>query len=220
MSKLCPTCDNPVDDGVFFCPACGQRVSPPPKWTKLIFFVSMALIIAIVLGIVLFDNSYAKPIENHITVILDGTLEDVEAMAPMRYWRDSCHRYTGKTAEQYQQHVLNAAAAQGEALKEEYGKNVSISFYVKEKTAFKREDHEAAALAFAAQYNIPIKQVKKMYDLTIKYTIKGSKGKDSDLAYCSVVKIYSNWYLFTYVEDEWGNYQVYFLVESQYSSIQ
>ncbi len=158
--------------------------------TAIIGGVALLLVAAILCGI--FVPTEKTPVKDLINITLKGDFDKLEKLLPedfIEWYEDENEGDFGKLIESEEE----TADKYLEALEEEYGEKIRISFKVTEKKVLsdKKLDNIKDSLK---EIGINKKDVKKAVQLDVDYTIKGSDDNDEDDFKITVVKIGGKWY--------------------------
>lgn len=158
--------------------------------TAVIGVVALLLVGSILCGI--FVPTEKTPVKNLINITLEGDYDKLEEILPKDYI-DYLEDEMKVELDDLIELLEKGSDVVMEAMEEEYGDDIRITFKVTEKKVLsdKKLDDIKDALK---EIGISKKDVKKAVKLDIDYTIKGSDDSDEDDCKVTVVKIGSKWY--------------------------
>ena len=223
MSKFCPNCGAQIDDDGVFCPSAKSPKedsvieTPVPVVKKrlsrkqlLIGGGILTAVIGAVLALVLLIAGFVTPI-NHYIAIYKGDFSKIEAMAPDEYWTYKVQQNNTSKSQYLQEFIEGYKERYATALEETHGKILQVSWKL---LHIKKADEgvtEGVANALAKNCDIDAGKVKRVYDVILKFTIKGTDFSNVCAETCAVVQIGSDWYLMRYTESE-GSYAAHFVI--------
>lgn len=201
MSKFCKQCGNQMADNEVVCASCGASQEPIPQdvinsaaaeegKTKsgngkfIAIIVAIVVIILIVLKLIFGTAAYEKPLKNFFDGIEDKDGGKIEEAFPEFYGDKMTKLYDfDDLADTLYNH-----------LEDEYGKNIKISYKVKDKEKIDKDDLEDIEEEIKDTYDEKVK-VSKGYELELEIKVKGKKDKDKNKSEIEVYKIDGDWYL-------------------------
>lgn len=184
------------------------------KKKALLGAIAGALVVVILLAIFIpmIFKGYKKAIDNYIDVSINGKVNKIEKLAPKEYWE-----YLEDEEEVDIDELIDELEEewedQEEYIEEQYGKRIKATYKVTKKKEVSKKVLKGIAEAIEDEYDIDSKKVKKVYDLKVKVTIKGSEDEDTNSAKLSVAKIGGSWYVINYYESG-DEYNVSFAADS------
>jgi len=212
MSNFCTSCGAQVPDGAYACPGCGAiqaqnatPVNPTPTNTYvapaptpaqynpsapaqkstsgIIGMVAVGIIAIIVIALIasIFGGGYKKPIKNLFEGIEKSDWKKFSSAFPEERFKKMEKASDG---DDYIEGIT-------EMLEDDYGKNIKISFKIKDKEKLDKDDIEDLEDDYEDTYEEKIK-IKK---LEVESTVKGKDDKDTDTADMVVGKIGLKWYI-------------------------
>ncbi len=184
------------------------------KNKTLIGAVAGALVVVIlaIIFIPMIFSGYKKAIDNYLDVSFKGQLKKIEKLAPKEYWE-----YLEDEEEIDLDEIIDELEeeweGQEELLEDTYGKRVKATYKVTKKKEVSKKVLKGIAEAIEDEYDIDSKKVKKVYELKVKLTVKGSEDEDTDTSKLNVAKIGGSWYIINYYESG-DEYNVSFVADS------
>lgn len=218
---FCSNCGSEMKEGNLFCSNCGAKTADvgqqtpsdtqgmpgytpeaypnynqqgkKPNNNKIIGIavVGVAALLVIFLLAKLFGGlgtpGYEKPIQYMCEGMEKGKFKTMMKAFP-DYIADQFEDFYGDDMDDMMDNMLDS-------LKDEYGKNVKISYKVVDKEKLDKDDIEELEDGVKYYYGEKIK-IKEAYELEVELKVKGSKGSDKDTSDIKVIKIGSSWYFY------------------------
>ena len=201
MSKFCKQCGNQMADNEVVCASCGASQEPIPQniinsaaaeegksksgnGKFIAVIVAIVVIILIVLKLIFGTAAYEKPLKNFFEGIEDKDGDKIEEAFPEFYGDKMTKLYD----------FDDVADELYDRLEDEFGKNIKISYKIKDKEKIDKDDLEDIEEEIKDDYDEKVK-VSKGYELELKLKVKGKKDKDEHTSELEVYKIDGDWYI-------------------------
>lgn len=201
MSKFCKQCGNQMADNEVVCASCGASQEPIPQniinsvaaeegksksgnGKFIAVIVAIVVIILIALKLIFGTAAYEKPLKNFFEGIEDKDGDKIEEAFPEFYGDKMTKLYD----------FDDVADELYDRLEDEFGKNIKISYKIKDKEKIDKDDLEDIEEEIKDDYDEKVK-VSKGYELELKLKVKGKKDKDEHTSELEVYKIDGDWYI-------------------------
>lgn len=217
MSKFCFNCGNQLGENDQFCQKCGAKQNTAPNAApaatpaapakKLPFnltknsLIGIGAVVALLVVVIIIissltASSYKDAIDLMVDVSLNGKIEKLEKLAPKEFWEyyeEESDITVKEMIEEYKDE--NVYESMMEELEKDYGKNIKVSYKIKEKEKLEKDELDEIKDGLKENYGIAKKSVKTGYEVEVELTIKGKDDKDSQTNTINVVKIGKGWYI-------------------------
>ena len=155
--------------------------------------VAIVAVLAIIIGLIAsLGGGYKTALNNYYKKYLIGkaTQSTIKNMYPKEYWEemDTDPEEAWESYEEYSEDMV-------EALEEEYGKNLRVTYKITDKDKLDKDDLKELREDLHESWGVKKKAVKKAYELELDLTIKGRDDEETDEATVTVAKIGSRWYI-------------------------
>lgn len=220
MSKFCTSCGSQIPDGASNCPGCGVSVipvasnpaptpvapvtatyqqpmanptvsnpaAPNPKSKSTMIGVISVAVIAILVIVLLVNIFGGGGYKKAISTMVDGMEKadwDKYSSVLLKEERKTMESWTDGDD------IMDMMM---ESFEDDYGKNIKISYKIKDKEKLDKDDIEDLEDEYDDTYGKKI-DIEKAYTLEVEMTIKGKDDKDTDTDDMTVVEVDSDWYV-------------------------
>ncbi len=210
MSKFCGKCGAELPDEAMFCTACGENFAVAPEapatpendFIKKImeykkFFlpgaIALGAIIIVIVLIVALSSSPKDAVKNYVNGTFNGDYDAFIDMQPTEVWEYMEKEYDQEMPDEKDFEEIYESSL--EALEEEYGKDVSVSYKVTDKDELDEDDLKDIRNTLKDTYDISKKDVTAAYELDVELTIEGDDDEETKDATFIVYKLNGDWYV-------------------------
>ena len=203
MSKFCENCVAEMDDNQVVCPNCGNgaeaqssTVEEPIKETTttastssvnkenlkkygIIGGIALAVIVVLALLISLLSGGWKKPIDNYFKGM---------AKFNAKTYTKAYVKFIAKDMDLDKDDMKDMK----EAFEDEYGKNVKISYKIKDKEKIDKDDLKKVQEYVEEKYDEKVK-ISGGYKVSVKATIKGKDKSETNTTDMYVYKVDGKW---------------------------
>lgn len=157
------------------------------KINPILIAIPVVALIAIIVIIVANSSSYKTPIKNYAKGAEKGDYKLMMKAYPKEIRDEELKDVTDEELEKQGKYLV-------EQYKETYGDNYKFKLEFKDKEEVDKDKLDEFNEYFKEEYNAN-RKVTKIYRLTVKLTVKGSKKNDDEESVFYVGKIDDKWYL-------------------------
>ncbi len=170
----------------------GKAKQNPKMWIAPGGILAALIAVIVILAIVIGNSGYKSALNNYCKLMM-GNIKYMEKMAPKEYW-DYLEEEEDVDLDEIKEELEDSFDDMKDELEDEYGKNVKMTYEVRDEDKLSKKEIKKIQEALEDQYDMDVK-VKKGYELRVKFTIKGSEDDDSEKTDLTVVQIGSKWYV-------------------------
>ncbi len=159
----------------------------------------LALVIVLVLSMSLFTGcgaAYSGSVDNFLEATYEGKVDKIERLAPDAYWDDLKDGLTGMTLAEVEDAYEKMYTKILEQLEDEIGEFKGISYEIINEAKIEEEKLNEIAEAISDRLDINKDEIKRGYEIDIKYTLKGADDEMVEYDLLEVIKIGSDWYVY------------------------
>ena len=157
-----------------------------------------------------FGNGYEKAIDNFVDASMYGKAKAVKALAPKELWEYIEEEYdiTPDAVADYYEEMSEGSL---EALEEEYGKNIKVSYVLDEADEVDEYQYDKIKDKLK-ECGVKRKDIKKAVEVEAEMKIKGKEDADTAEVELVFVKIGGDWYYYEGIESiislvSWGFFE-------------
>ncbi|MBR6633474.1 MAG: zinc ribbon domain-containing protein [Clostridia bacterium] len=223
---FCQKCGQQIEETVNNCPYCGAlNASNPnakqnslvekakklnPKYLGIFGVAVVAVVLVIIIASAIFGNGYEKAIDNFVDASMYGKAKAVKALAPKEVWEYIEEEYdvTPDAVADYYEEMSEGSM---EALEEEYGKNIKVSYVLDEADEVDEYQYDEIKDKLK-ECGVKRKNIKKAVEVEAEMKIKGKEDADTAEVELVFVKIGGDWYYYEGIESiislvSWGFFE-------------
>ena len=225
MSIICKNCNAVLDDDSKFCTQCGSTElvinEAPKKSNKKLFAIiggAVAVVLVAVLLLVFVGGKSYQSVLDDYAELLSGNVEKIEELekfAPIAIW-DFYEKEEGESIDEIKAELKEDIKEDFPDVKERFGADYKCSLEVLREEEVSENDLYRIADYVEETYELDGDLVEKAYNITVKQTREGSEYISVSSGELAVLKVDGEWYLVALRENNDGQYQVKFFVDSMF----
>lgn len=214
-AKFCEGCGNPLvaeadlqaaepaaDSADAFDAAAPQQAAPNNTTKKIITIaVPVLLIVIIIWSLVscgVFKPGYEKAFSNYCKAMQEGdgkllynTTVDPYILEGMLEGERSDYDEEQDVIDEY----TDRAESQRDALEDEYGEHLKITYKIRKTTEYTQSEIEDIAAYLEERYDYDASDVQDVVTLRVRMTIEGEDDRESDTTEVAMMKVRGKWYV-------------------------
>ncbi len=180
-----------------------EEISNRNKTIGIAGIAGAVLLLALIVGAGIKNNSYEKPVEYYYEAQEDGSGKKFEKAIGKDIVKSIDKQFKDGKVYKESDEIDNVhdffdlvVEEQHDELVDEYGKNIKIKYDIIDKDKLSKKELESLSKQIKSSFDID-KKIKKGYELKVETTIKGKDDKDTETEKFMVIKMGGDWSVYS-----------------------